>query len=111
MSVSAMSVEQRRDYLDWMQTNLPSVPSWTEWQQKTGELPPDFDALQEANFLPDPFQFFDGRRVNMPSDWPARRAEIRQLFEKWDIGTIPPKPKLDNIVALGEIASFRPSRT
>jgi dienelactone hydrolase len=102
MSVSAMTVEQRRDYLDWMRTNLPAVPSWNDWQQKTGELPPDFDGLPRANFLPDPFQFFDGRRVNLPADWPARRAEIRQLFEKWDIGLIPPKPKLDNIAPLGE---------
>src|SRR5262249_18862245 len=76
----------RAAYLEWMNKNLPEVPAWSEWQKKTGTLPPDFDALPRANFLPDPFRFHDGRKVNMLADWPARRAEIRQLFEQWDIG-------------------------
>ena len=32
----------------------------------------------------------------------SRRAEIQQLFEKYDLGTFPPKPKLDRVVALDE---------
>lgn len=33
-----------------MLQNLPEAPTWREWQQKTGALPPDFDALPAANF-------------------------------------------------------------
>jgi dienelactone hydrolase len=98
----AMSVADRQAQLDWMLKNLPAVPTWNEWQQKTGELPPDLDSLPRANFLPDPLHFFNGRPVNVPVDWPARRTEIRQLFEKWVIGSIPPKPTLDNIIPLDE---------
>lgn len=99
---AAPSTDPRSTYVDWMNRNLPEVPSWTEWQKKTGTLPPDFDALPRANFLPDPFQFHDGRKVTMPGDWPARRAEIRALFEQYVLGTFPPKPTLAKVVPLGE---------
>jgi dienelactone hydrolase len=98
----AASEARRRDHLDWMLKNLPAAPAWREWQLKTGALPPDFDALPSANFLPDPFKFHDGRAVNMPADWAARRAEIKQLYQRHILGSLPPKPKLDRIVPLGE---------
>ncbi|HWA08122.1 MAG TPA: alpha/beta fold hydrolase [Opitutaceae bacterium] len=98
----AMTVDERRDYLDWMLKNLPDNPPWTEWQKKSGELPPDFDAFPRHNALPEPLQFADGRAVKTAADWPARRAEIRQLFEKYDLGSLPPKPPLDRAVVLDE---------
>ena len=98
----AMSEAARRDYLDWMLKNLPDDSAWKEWQAKSNTLPPDFDALAKVNALPDPLRFLDGRAVKSASDWAARRTEIRAQFEKWDIGSIPPKPKLDHIVALEE---------
>ncbi|MEY2877694.1 MAG: hypothetical protein RLZZ15_74 [Verrucomicrobiota bacterium] len=102
----AATEAQRREHLAWMLKNLPDVPTWTEWQKKTGALPPDFDALPSANFLPDPFKFHDGRAVAMPADWPARRAEIKKLYERHILGTLPPKPKLDRIAPVGEPAKF-----
>ena len=98
----ALTPEQRRAHLEWMQAALPAVPTWTEWQRKTGALPPDFDALPSANFLPEPFRFLDGRAVQMPGDWAARRAEIRALYEKHIVGTLPPKPPLDRVVPVEE---------
>ncbi len=59
----AMTEEERRQYLEKLQQILPDVPSFREWLQKTGELPPDFDALPRVNGLPDPLQFLDGRPV------------------------------------------------
>lgn len=38
-------------------------------------------------------RFLDGRAVATPLDWQKRRAEIRRLFEKYDLGTFPPRPK------------------
>ena len=102
LPASAMTVEERRQYLEKMQQILPDAPSFREWLQKTGELPPDFDAFPRVNGLPDPLRFLDGRRVLAPKDWPARRKEIRQLFEKYDLGSFPPKPKLDRAVLLDE---------
>ncbi len=42
--------------------------------------------------LEDPFTFADGRKVASPADWPARRAEILRIFEKWMYGRMPPRP-------------------
>ena len=98
----ALTPQERREYLAKLQEILPDVPSFREWLQKTGELPPDFDALPRINGLPEPLQFLDGKPVRTPRDWPSRRAEIRRLFEKYDIGTFPPKPKLDRAVVLDE---------
>ena len=67
------------------------APQFAQWQQRTGELPPDFDAFPRNNFLPDPLTFMNGRAVRNASDWTARRTEIRQLLEKWHVGSVPPK--------------------
>src|SRR5579863_4781535 len=98
----AMTEAERRQYLEKLQQILPDVPSFREWLQSSGELPPDFDALPRVNGLPDPLRFLDGRPVRTPVEWRARRAEIRQLFEKYDVGTFPPRPKLDRAVVLDE---------
>jgi dienelactone hydrolase len=99
----SMTGQERRAYLQWMQRLLPDVPEWTAWQQKTGELPPDFDQLPRSNLLPDPLRFFDGRPVkNTPADWEARRNEIKQLFEKYVTGTFPGKPTIVRVVLLSE---------
>lgn len=97
-SLWSMTGEERRQYLDQLQQILPPVPSFTNWLENTRELPPDFDALPRINSLPDPLTFLDGRPVKTPADWKKRRAEIIKYYEMYDIGTIPPKPKLDKIV-------------
>ena len=80
---------QPRRHLEWMLESLPSAPQFAQWQQRTGELPPDFAALPRNNFLPDPLTFMNGRAVRNAADWSARRAEIRQLLEKWQVGKLP----------------------
>jgi len=87
----ASTVQQQRAYLAWMLESLPPAPAFAQWQQRTGELPPDYDALPRNNFLPDPLTFVNGRPVKNASDWAARRTEIRQLLEKWQVGTVPPR--------------------
>ena len=87
----AMTEQERRAHLEWMLKSLPDAPQFKQWQQRTGELPPDFDAFPRNNFLPDPFTFMNGRAVRSAADWTARRTEIRQLLEKWDVGSVPAK--------------------
>src|SRR4051812_33294568 len=79
----AMTAEERKQYLTKLQGIIPDVPSFRQWVEKTGEMPPDFDVLPRVNGLPDPLRFLDGRPVRTPLDWKARRTEIRQLFEKY----------------------------
>jgi pimeloyl-ACP methyl ester carboxylesterase len=98
----AMTPEERRQYGDKLLKILPDVPSFREWLAKTGEIPPDFDSFPKINGLPDPLRFLDGRAVRTPQDWKARRIEIRQLFEKYDLGSFPPKPKIERVVPLDE---------
>jgi pimeloyl-ACP methyl ester carboxylesterase len=97
-----MTPDERRQYLEKLQQILPDVPSFTAWLQKTGEIPPDFDSFPRVNGLPDPLHFLDGRPVRNAQEWRSRRNEIQQLFEKYDLGTFPPKPKLDHVVVLDE---------
>ena len=100
--LQAMTPEERRQYLEKLLQTLPDVPSFRQWLEKTGELPPDFDSFPKVNGLPDPLKFLDGRPVRTAAEWKARRAEIRQMLEKYDTGSFPPKPKLDRAVVLDE---------
>ncbi len=101
----AMTPEERKAYLDNLLKILPPVKSFTDWQQKTGELPPDFDSLPRSNELPDPLKFLDGAPVKTPEDWAKRRQEIIRLLEKYDIGSMPPKPKIDSITPVDAAAA------
>ncbi|HEX3355443.1 MAG TPA: alpha/beta fold hydrolase [Tepidisphaeraceae bacterium] len=98
----AMTPEDRRAYREQLIKILPGVPTFDQWLAKTDELPPDFDALPRVNALPEPLQFFSGKRVENPADWSARRDEILQSEEKWDLGSLPPKAKIDQVVAVDE---------
>jgi hypothetical protein len=42
--------------------------------------------------LPDPFRKLDGTRISAKSDWRCRRAEIRELAERFVYGDKPAKP-------------------
>jgi hypothetical protein len=48
----ALTLSERREYLDKLLQTLPDTPSWQKWLQNSGELPPDFDALPRNNSLP-----------------------------------------------------------
>jgi dienelactone hydrolase len=101
-SLPAMTEQDRRDYLDWMLQALPSAPAFEKWVKASGELPPDFDSFPRNNYLPEPLQFLNGRPVETAADWAARRAEIKQLFEKYDVGSFPPPAKIDRVTVVEE---------
>lgn len=48
--------------------------------------------LVSVSTLPDPFTFTTGGKVTSKAQWECRKAEISQLFQKYEIGTLPPKP-------------------
>lgn len=99
----AASSDSRETELRWIRQHLPPVPEWTEWQQRTGALPPDFCALPRRNRLPDPLRFEDGREVATPAEWVERRREILRLFERDVTGSFPPQPPLDGVTLLHEV--------
>src|SRR5260370_35641553 len=49
--------------------------------------------LPEIKELPNPFTFADGSPVRTREDWPRRRAELKDLFQDYMYGHMPPKPQ------------------
>lgn len=95
---TSMTPEERGAYLQKLQQILPEAKDFDAWLEKTHELPPDFDLLPRNNRLPDPLKFLDGRTVRTPQEWAARRSEIKDLFQKFVVGTFPPRPKIVRVV-------------
>lgn len=54
---------------------------------------PSADDLPEIKQLPDPFVFPDGSRVHDAQDWQRRRQQIKDLFQDYEYGHLPPKPQ------------------
>jgi pimeloyl-ACP methyl ester carboxylesterase len=81
----------QQELLNEMLRIFPKSEPWEQWLKRTGELPPDFDALPSTPFLPDPLRFQNGAEVKR-ADWPGRRQELLGLFQKYVLGTFPPSP-------------------
>lgn len=76
----------------------PKDFTWTDWLERTGELPPDFDQMPSLPFLPDPLVLDEGGK-NIPvvtmEQWYKKREQIKEQAQHWITGTIPPPP--DNL--------------
>ena len=53
---------------------------------------PEAGSLPTVAKLPDPFTRLDGTRITSAADWRCRRAEIRELAEKFVYGDKPARP-------------------
>ncbi len=71
---------------------LRDAPLWEAWLARTGELPPDFDALPACALLPDLLTAADGTPVRTVADWQRRRHEIRAILDHYQLGSYPPPP-------------------
>jgi endo-1,4-beta-xylanase len=49
--------------------------------------------LPEVKELPNPFQFSDGSPVRTREDWARRRVELKELFQSYMYGHLPPRPE------------------
>lgn len=70
--------------------------TWTDWQRRTGELPPDFDRLPSVPFLPEPLIINEGGKevtITTIEQWKKKRELIKKEFQHWVSGTIPAPPK------------------
>ena len=72
----------------------PLVDADARWDAKRGCWNPNTDEAKVAPYtLEDPLAFESGRRIASVLDWPARRAEILDVFAKRMFGAEPPKPE------------------
>ncbi len=72
--------------------------TFTDWLNRTGELPPDFEQMPSLPFLPDPLLLDEGNRnipVKSMKQWNEKREWMKEQLMKYITGTIPPAP--DNL--------------
>ena len=101
LAAAGQTVGDARDRaeLERLLKRLPEKEFFNEWLKKSGELPPDFDALPSQFHLSDPLMWDKNGRPQRVAraDWPERRKQLAGLVEKWLLGTAPPPP--GNVVA------------
>jgi dienelactone hydrolase len=69
--------------------------TWEAWQQRSGELPPDFATMPSQPFLPDPLAAVPEAGIAAVRDadsWQPKRTWIREQAQQWLYGRIPPAP-------------------
>ena len=72
---------------------MPSVYGKEDTGENCAKPPlPEFNALPSIPYLPDPFTKADGSRITSREEWRCRRAEIRAMLERYDVGEKPGKP-------------------
>ncbi len=64
-----------------------------DWLQRTGELPPDFSRMKSSVFLPEPLIDHEDKPVQTVQEWQLRRGWIKEQFQYWISGKIPPAPE------------------
>ena len=70
--------------------------SWSDWLERTGELPPDFERLPATADLPDPLCWeVDGEweRIATRAEWARQRERLREQLSYWVYGHVPPPPE------------------
>ncbi|MCA1760998.1 MAG: hypothetical protein LC658_14625, partial [Bacteroidales bacterium] len=74
--------------------------TFTDWLERTGELPPDFDRMPSLPFLPNPLIIDEGGEnipVITPEQWQEKREWMKEQLQYYISGTFPPAP--DNLKA------------
>lgn len=74
--------------------------TFSDWLERTGELPPDFDLMPSIPFLPDPLIIDEGGKnipVKTRKQWAKKREWMKKNLEYYITGTCPPNP--DNLEA------------
>ncbi len=60
--------------------------------RRKGKYPDPYE-LRTVNNLPDPFTFFNGKKVRSLNDWAARREELKDLMQYYEFGYMPGAPQ------------------
>jgi pimeloyl-ACP methyl ester carboxylesterase len=75
--------------------NAKGDRTFEEWQERTGELPPDFQLMKSSAGIPDPLIMLGERtprRITTPAEWRQQRTKIKGLLDHWLLGKMPPSP-------------------
>ena len=92
---------RRQGYLDQLKRVLPESKPWSEWIERSGELPPDFAGMPSLPNLPDPLivreGYPDAHPVTTTAEWEQHRTEVLNDLHHWILGAVPPAP--DSVAA------------
>lgn len=58
------------------------------------QLPPHMKLVNQSYVLPHPFHFVNSRPVRNEADWSCRAAQLREIFQKYELGYKPAKPPI-----------------
>lgn len=70
--------------------------TWDAWQQRTGELPPNFDQMPDLPFLPNPMIWDEGGQnipITTTAQWNQKRTWIQVQVKELLSGTFPEPPQ------------------
>ncbi|WP_137290768.1 alpha/beta fold hydrolase [Natronorubrum halophilum] len=72
--------------------------SWLDWQERTGELPPDFEQLPAIADLPNPLVQYGNEpehrtKITTKEGWEQQRDRYKEQLEYWLYGQMPPAPE------------------
>ena len=98
----SLLINEPRDHRHAISLRVSSQDStWLEWQQRTGELPPDFNRMLSVSHLPEPLQM-DGSAITSNHAWEQKKEWIRDQYQYWVSGYRPPAPDSIRSVMLEE---------
>ncbi len=84
--------------------------TFQDWVKRTGELPPDFDAMPSIPNLPDPLIIDEGGK-NIPvktiKQWDKQREWMKYQLQHYISGTFPPPPDNLEVSVLSEYLDGR----
>lgn len=89
------TIARREAYLETFNAIVEPSPEWSAWQERTGELPPDWETMPTLAGLPSPLSRWEGGAwvdIDDPADWPAHRAALLEQFSYWVMGSWPEAP-------------------
>lgn len=107
-SLDSLDPHQRRQFyldqiLQWLPSERPNYgrvsyldSTFSDWLDRTGELPPDFSKLPDIYDLPDPLLMNEGQAeepVRTMDQWTAKKAWMRDQLKHYITGTFPPAPE------------------
>ena len=101
-----------KQYLEQLERVLPESAEWEQWLDTSGELPPDFSALDT---IPNPRSplapMVDGevRQIGSVDEWDIG-GRTQDLFQHWVLGTIPPRLNTIEAVILQDSMRWRDIR-
>jgi hypothetical protein len=73
-------------------TSLAAPSPVLERQATSCPTLPSSISFASTTKLPDPFLSIDGTRITTKAQWPCRQQEISSLMQRYELGTLPPKP-------------------